>query len=148
VVKPKCYHPRNMDGMLFGECEIGEINGEPTGEVSCPCNGYVDRGWFYIRFSRLIYKIHKRIEIEWFNKTIMKDTSKIPSGMYCYTPKHYDKDTGIYDVEVCPYYWNNPLGIGDCSFISPKWKFWQWNGWKHYDPALDDQCKACKYNKF
>ncbi len=62
----------------------------------------------------------------------MKDTSQIPTGIYCYSEKG-----------VCPYYWNNPLGFGDCSFWRPRWKFWEWNGWKDLDPALDDQCKAC-----
>ena len=76
----------------------------------------------------------------------MRKIDKIPSGMYCYTPGYYDRETGVYHVTPCPFYWHNPLGFGDCSFLAPKWKFWKWNGWSDYDPALDDQCKACGVN--
>lgn len=54
VVRPKCYHPRNMQGMLFGECEEWH-------EHQCPCNYYVDKGWIFIRFSRFVSKIHRKI---------------------------------------------------------------------------------------
>ena len=54
IMRRKCYSPRDMYGMLYGECEIGEINGEPTGEEVCPCNFYTDRGWIFIRLSRFV----------------------------------------------------------------------------------------------
>lgn len=53
IMRRKCYSPRDMWGMLYTECEVGEIHGMPTGEEICNCDFYLDKGWIFLRIQKL-----------------------------------------------------------------------------------------------
>lgn len=76
---------------------------------------------------------------------------KIPKGFYCYTPIMYDWTTGIYHIELCPFYGHIKLKEIPIN-QRPKWmddeyvneygnKMESWCRLVKTD--IEDQCKSC-----
>lgn len=80
-----------------------------------------------------------------------KKKKLIPSGHYCYVftgktsqrwNEEYSTFVSVYHTKVCPFYFNNKLGNGDCRVLAKKYGL---NGSikGQLDFCLDDQCKSC-----
>ena len=83
--------------------------------------------WFEILFYKILSLFGFRL-----------DQSKIPEGLYCYTPLSI-KGMKM-NIKPCPYYrstikYNRRIGIA-CTFT----RFYG------YDTLLCDQCKICEIN--
>lgn len=76
---------------------------------------------------------------------------KIPKGVYCYvfngkTSKIWNEEikqyTTAFHIKLCPFYFKNSLGYGDCKYLTKK--HGTLNGENdELDMCLDDQCKSC-----
>lgn len=79
VMNRRCTSPKDMWSVLYGECEIGEINGEPTGETPCHCNFYLDKGWLLLRIKEWFR--HVKIGVNTHNY-LKGDVNQINSNPY------------------------------------------------------------------
>lgn len=78
------------------------------------------------------------------------DLNLIPEGMYCYKlngQTSIDEKTGytIYHADVCPFWFKNELGYGDCKLLLTGEPHLNGSD-ERYDLCLDDQCKSCGIN--
>lgn len=79
----------------------------------------------------------------------------IPKGMYCYTftgktsllwNAEIQQEVTSYHIKLCPAYFRNKLGYGDCKYLVKKYGVLNGEN-NNLDFCLDDQCKACKFKK-
>jgi len=52
IMRRDIVSPRDVGGVIYLECEVGRINGEPTGETPCDCDWYIDKGWLFLRIKK------------------------------------------------------------------------------------------------
>ena len=66
------------------------------------------------------------------------DETKIPEGLYCYSPKKFpSKETNwVYEITPCKYFKPITKSYNGCQFL----------GVITEDPFFDDQCKICGEN--
>lgn len=75
--------------------------------------------------------------------------------MYCYSftgktslvwNEELKQNTTAYDIKLCPAFFTNKLGYGDCKYLVKKYGVL--NGENDIlDLCLDDQCKSCNFKK-
>ena len=93
----------------------------------------------------------KRLKLQKKNKIRIprKLKKKIPKGMYCYvftgkTSQHWLEETKqfvpSFKIKLCPFFFWNHLGYGDCKYLVQT--SGEYNGDKHLDLCLNDQCKS------
>lgn len=72
---------------------------------------------------------------------------QIPKGPYCYTLVKRLKNEYGWRIKLCPFYFRNEFGYGDCKYLINKHNL-ELNGSEgdRFDICLDDQCKSCNIN--